>query len=178
MPDVAGSRSRVRQRRAREAALAVAPDLGVDARHATILEDWNNTIIRLAPAQIVAKVGTSHFRDARLESLERELAVAKHLAARNAPVVRPTEDVPAGPHRRHGLALTLWQYVVPVPGATVTPARRRRRSRSCTRPSPTSTERSPASPKSSKTLKAYSGHIARPPWRPPIAGSYSASCAN
>jgi hypothetical protein len=102
--------------------LAVAGDLGVDARHATILEDWNNTIIRLAPAQIVAKVGTSHFRDARLESLERELAVAKHLASRNAPVVRPAEDVPAGPHQRHGLTLTLWQYVVPVPGATVTPA--------------------------------------------------------
>jgi hypothetical protein len=94
MPDVAGSRSGVRRRRAREAVLAVAADLGVDARHATILEDWNNTIIRLAPAQIVAKVGTSHFRDARLESLERELAVAKHLASRNAPVVRPTEDVP------------------------------------------------------------------------------------
>ena len=58
-----------RRQRACAAALAVAADLGVDAQTATILQDWNNTIIRLEPPPIVAKVGTSHFRDARLESL-------------------------------------------------------------------------------------------------------------
>ena len=45
-----------------------------------ILKDSNNTIVHLQPAPIVAKVGTSHFRDAGLESLERELTVARHLA--------------------------------------------------------------------------------------------------
>lgn len=81
-----------------------------------ILADWNNTIVRLAPAPIVAKVGTSHFREARLESLKRELAVSTHLAARGAPVIRPSWLVPPGPHHWHGLTLTLWDYVEPVRG--------------------------------------------------------------
>jgi Phosphotransferase enzyme family len=111
MSGVAESRSENRRRRAREAALAVAAELRLDVETARILQDWNNTIIRLDPAPIVAKVGTSHFRDAQLESLEGELAVATHLATHNAPVVRPTRDPPAGPHRSQGLTLTLWRYV-------------------------------------------------------------------
>lgn len=110
-----------RSRRACEAALAVTADLGLASQTATILQDWNNTVIRLDPATIVAKVGTSHFCDARLESLERELAVATHLATSNAPIVRPTEDVPAGPHRWQDLTLTLWDHVEAVPGGTPTP---------------------------------------------------------
>jgi hypothetical protein len=99
-----------------EAALRVAAGLGVHVRQAVILEDWNNTIIRLVPTPIVAKVGTSHFRDAQLESLERELAVATHLADRGAPVIRPTSEIPPGPHRWRHLRLTLWQHVEPVAG--------------------------------------------------------------
>jgi phosphotransferase family enzyme len=121
MSDVAESRSERRRQRAREAALAVAAELQIDGQTARILLDWNNTIIRLDPAPIVAKVGTSHFRDARLESLEREPTVATHRATRNAPVVRPTEDVPAGPHRWQELTLTLWQYVEAVPGRAPNP---------------------------------------------------------
>ena len=81
------------------------------------MQDWNNTIVRLGETAIVAKVGTSHFRDAGLESLERELAVSAHLAACAAPVVRPAEEVPAGPYESRGLTVTLWQYVEPVRGA-------------------------------------------------------------
>ena len=87
-----------------------------------ILRDWNNTIVRLGDTAIVAKVGTSHFRDAGLESLERELAVSAYLAACAAPVVRPTEEVPAGPYESSGLTVTLWQYVEPVRGAELEPA--------------------------------------------------------
>jgi hypothetical protein len=121
VPDVADTTSAQRRQRACEAALGVAADLGIDARRARLLQDWNNTIIRLEPAAIVAKVGTSHFRDARLESLQRELAVATHLATRNVPIVRPTEEVPAGPHRWQELTLTLWQHVQAVPGAAPAP---------------------------------------------------------
>ena len=95
--------------------MGVAAALGVHVEQAVVLEDWNNTIVRLDPASIVAKVGTSHFRDARLESLERELAVVEHLAARGAPVVPPARQVPPGPHRRDGFTVTLWQYVEPIP---------------------------------------------------------------
>jgi len=102
--------------------MAVASGLGVHVEHAVVLEDWNNTIIRLDPASVVAKVGTSHFRDARLESLERELAVAEHLAARGAPVVPPAREVPPGPHRRDGFTVTLWQYVEPIAGGELAAA--------------------------------------------------------
>ena len=103
-----------RRRFAVEAALDVVGKLGVPADGPVVLSDANNTIVRLAPAPIVAKVGTSHFRDARLESLERELAVAAYLAGRGAPIVRPTEDVPPGPHCWRDLTVTLWQYAEPV----------------------------------------------------------------
>ena len=100
----------------------VAARLGVPAQRAVILEDWNNTIVRLAPAPIVAMVGTSDFRDAHLESLERELVVAAYLEGRGAPVIRPTREVLPGPHHWHGLTLTLWEHVEPIPGAEPVPA--------------------------------------------------------
>jgi len=100
-----------RRQLACEAALSVAAELGVEVREPVVLADRNNTIVRLAPAPIVAKVGTSHFRDARLESLERDLAVSLHLTARGAPVIPPASEVP---HRARGLTVTLWEYVEPV----------------------------------------------------------------
>ncbi len=75
-----------------------------------ILKDSNNTIVNLAPLPLVAKVGTSHFRDASLEALDRELDVARHLASKGAPIVFPSADVPPGPHRCADLIVTLWQH--------------------------------------------------------------------
>jgi Phosphotransferase enzyme family len=103
-----------------EAALDVAAGLGLRAEHPVVLADRNNTIIRLG--SIVAKVGTSHFRDARLESLQRELAVSAHLAARGAPVIPPARDLPPGPHQSRGMTVTLWEYVEPVPDAAPAPS--------------------------------------------------------
>src|SRR5438093_10847887 len=103
-----------RRRLATEAALGVAQELGIDARQPRILKDSNNTIVHLAPAPVVAKVGTSHFRDAKLESLERELAVATHLAECGSSIVGPAPDVHPGPHVRQDMTLTLWRYVEPL----------------------------------------------------------------
>jgi hypothetical protein len=103
-----------RRRLAIEAAVDVAEEFGLGVERPRVLKDSNNTIVHLAPAAVVAKVGTSHFRDARLESLERELAVAAHLVEREAPVIAPSRDVAPGPHRRRSLTLTLWQYAQPV----------------------------------------------------------------
>lgn len=80
-----------------------------------VLKDSNNTIVHLAPAPLVAKVGTSHFRDAELEALDRELAVALHLAAKEAPIVQPSSEVPSGPHRVEDLTITLWQFYEAIP---------------------------------------------------------------
>jgi hypothetical protein len=94
----------------------------VRAERAVVLTDWNNTIVRLLPSAIVAKVGTGHFGDSALECLERELEVASHLAGRAAPVISPTRDVAAGPHHLRGLTVTLWQYERPVAGAPLVPS--------------------------------------------------------
>jgi hypothetical protein len=105
-----------------EAAVSVAEALGVVAESPAILADSNNTIVWLAPAPIVAKVGTSHFRDAQLESLTRELAVASHLSRLGAPVVAPARELAAVPHRWRDLTLTLWQYAEPIGDLVLEPA--------------------------------------------------------
>lgn len=101
----------LRRRLAVDAASEVARRFGIPSDSPTILRDSNNTIVHLLPSGVVAKVGTSHFRDTKLESLEREVAVVKYLAERGAPVVPPLRDVPPGPHRWRGVTLTLWPYV-------------------------------------------------------------------
>lgn len=113
---------RERRQRACGAALTIASRLGVRAQRAVVLTDWNNTIIRLLPSAIVAKVGTSHFGDSELESLERELQIASHLAGRAAPVISSTRHVAAGPHHVRGLTMTLWQYERPIAGAPLVPS--------------------------------------------------------
>ena len=105
-----------------EAAVSIAEALGVVVESPAILADSNNTIVRLAPAPIVAKVGTSHFRDAELESLTRELAVASHLSRLGAPVVAPARELAAVPHRWRHLTVTLWQYAEPIGDLVLEPA--------------------------------------------------------
>ena len=94
-----------RRGRALEAAVSVVESLGVVVERPVILADSNNTIVWLAPAPIVAKVGTSHFRDAELESLTRELAVAAHLSRHGAPIVAPAAGLSPGPHRWNNLTI-------------------------------------------------------------------------
>lgn len=98
-----------RQRRVMQAVHELAANLKLEVAP-RIQKDSNNTIVHLAPFPLVAKVGTSHFRDASLEALDRELEVARHLASKHAPVILPSHDVPAGPHRAAGLIVTLWQF--------------------------------------------------------------------
>jgi hypothetical protein len=98
-----------------DAARSLAESLGIRVAEPRVLKDSNNTVIHLAPVPVVAKVGTSHFRDAELEALERELAVALHLAAKEAPIVRPSSEIPPGPHRIGGLTVTLWHFYEEVP---------------------------------------------------------------
>ena len=111
-----------RRQRAVDAALGVGRAGGLAADRARVLSDANNTVVHLAPAGVVAKVGTSAFRGVQLESLERELAVAAFLAARDAPVIAPAADVAPGPHRSGELTVTLWQCAEPVPSEPLGPA--------------------------------------------------------
>lgn len=100
-----GDHASDRQRRAIEAASDVARKLGIACSRPTILKDSNNTIVHLAPAPIIAKVGTTTIRQqTAAELLERELSIGLHLAVHNAPIAPPTSSVPQGPHR-HGAAV-------------------------------------------------------------------------
>ncbi len=101
--------SEERRRHVMEAVLELASrlDLEVSPR---ILKDSNNTIVHLSPLPLVAKLGTSHFRDASIEALDRELDVARHLASKDAPIVCPSAETTAGPHRIADLIVTLWQF--------------------------------------------------------------------
>ena len=57
MSDLVGAGASERRQRACDAALGVAAGLGIRAVEGVVLADWNNTIVWLAPAPIVAKVG-------------------------------------------------------------------------------------------------------------------------
>jgi aminoglycoside phosphotransferase (APT) family kinase protein len=109
-----------RRERALRSAAAVAQAYGLDASRAHIIQDWNDTIVHLAPSPLVARVATSSIRSEFSEKVEqtfsREIAVVRHAAARGAPVVPPSEDPPAGPHRFEGNVLTLWRLVETLPG--------------------------------------------------------------
>ncbi|MDP8976035.1 MAG: aminoglycoside phosphotransferase family protein [Actinomycetota bacterium] len=91
--------------RAVEAAIGIASLFSVEVRDPVILADSNNVVVWLAPSPVVAKVGTGHHR-----SLSLELAVARHLVQRCAPVVAPASELPQRVHQVEGFEVTFWEY--------------------------------------------------------------------
>jgi len=98
-----------RRARAVGAASAVARAHGLDPADPVVLQDWNNTVVHLQPLALVARVSTSPLAPLA-RALEREVAVASHLAARSAPVIPPSDLLPPGPHEHAGLLLTFWEF--------------------------------------------------------------------
>jgi predicted trehalose synthase len=96
--------------RAIEAATRLVRCLGIDRVDPTILHASQHISIRLFPLDIVARVARVDQAGAT-KRLNRELAVMQHLVEKSAPVVGPTNQLPAGPHFHEGFALTLWQFV-------------------------------------------------------------------
>lgn len=95
---------------AERAATAIATRYDLAPEHPRVLHHSNNVVLHLAPAPIVAKVGTSIRRPGAHASLTRELEVGRFLAARHAPIVRPASGLPAGPHCARGATVTFWDY--------------------------------------------------------------------
>jgi hypothetical protein len=96
--------------RALAAVAEVAAARGLPTDHLTVLSARGNLVVHLAPAPVVARVATLTAGTRRDPAawLAREVAVARHAAARGGPVVAPAPD--PGPHCAHGLALSLWEY--------------------------------------------------------------------
>lgn len=98
-----------------ESELAAATDtavrLGLGTVTPEVLHFGNHTTARLAPWPIVARIASGTSFDFDDDSLAREVAIAAHLGARDAPAVRPATEVPPGPHFDADCAVTLWQLV-------------------------------------------------------------------
>jgi hypothetical protein len=90
----------------------VAPKLLHHSQHISVL--WPSV-------EIVARIVVCT-EERAAERLSRELAVARHLTAKRAPVVPPSAILPAGPHFRGKFGLTLWQFVAHAPADGDNPA--------------------------------------------------------
>jgi hypothetical protein len=94
------------------AACEVAADLGLSFDRAIVLQHRSNAIIHLFPTAVVAKVGTIPQTVRQGDRwFVHEMAVARHLAAADAPIIPPSPDLDPGLHRHLGLALGFWQFV-------------------------------------------------------------------
>src|SRR4051794_20797660 len=99
------------------AALAVAEELGVRVGAPVVLHDGSNLLVHLSPAPVVARVpAVTGIVRPGAGWLQREVAVAGHLARCGAPVVAPAAEVDPGPHEHDGLPVTLWELAEEVPG--------------------------------------------------------------
>ncbi len=112
----------------REAAVAaatgLAADLGLRGVEARVLADSANVLVHLHPEPLVARVATmtAALRPGVRRWLAADIELARFLAGRGLPVVRPSTDPPAGPHDVGGITVALWRYVEHDPSALVAPA--------------------------------------------------------
>lgn len=93
---------------------ALAAEQGLPAGPLEVLSDQANLLVALPAAGLVARVATTVATVRPVGGFAnqlREVTVARHLAAAGLPVVPPAPGALAGPHRRDGLSLSLWQQV-------------------------------------------------------------------
>ncbi|WP_224089050.1 phosphotransferase [Nostoc sp. MS1] len=94
------------------AACVVARQQNLKFDETVILQDRGNLVIHLRPAPVVARIatttGTVRFGNTWFAN---ELTVASFLAQAGAPIVRPSNLIPPGPHQHGGLVLSFWEFV-------------------------------------------------------------------
>lgn len=100
------------ERRALNAARAVATAHGVACEAATIVRSGSNVLVHLLPAPVVARVmtGTVVLHDDPRRWLEREVSVLEFLAPSGL-AVAPSPLVAPGPHRHDGLWMTFAEWI-------------------------------------------------------------------
>jgi Phosphotransferase enzyme family len=96
-----------------ENAVALGKSLGLTIDAPVILKDASNVVVHLAPAPVVARVATSTAlaRSDVSQWLGREIAVARFLLEKGAPVVEPSTEIDPGPHVYEGYTISFWKYV-------------------------------------------------------------------
>src|SRR5271166_5576022 len=96
------------------AALAAARDLGLRCdSEPDLLADGANVLAHLKPAPVVARIATTTalVRKPAARWLQRDLNMARFLAAQGCPVVPLSAELPPGPHLHDGFAISFWQFV-------------------------------------------------------------------
>lgn len=107
----------------REAVRAVASRCGLPPARPRLLRAGSNTLLRLEPLPVVARVATvtALVRPGVAAWLARDIALARHVHDAGVPVALPCAGDLAGPHHQDGFDLSLWQYVEHRPDAPVDP---------------------------------------------------------
>ena len=95
---------------AMKAASEVAGLIGAGQVEPVLLRNSEHISVLWQPLETVARIVVCAENDATAR-LARELAVARHLSERRAPIVPPSGRFPAGPHFQGKFGLTLWQFV-------------------------------------------------------------------
>lgn len=102
--------------RAVATATRLAERHGVRVTEPAVLAERYAVRVHLRPAPLVARVSTftALLRHPVNAWLRRELDVTRFLHGRGAPVVPPSDLLPAGPHLEDGFAISFWSFVAPV----------------------------------------------------------------
>jgi len=93
-----------------EAAVAVARAHGLRCDDPVVLREAWHVLVHLRPSPVVARV-TSGRPGSNDDDVVRELGVARHAAAKGAPVVQPSDLVDPGPHEHGGHTMVFWRFV-------------------------------------------------------------------
>ena len=96
-----------------EAASEVARSVGVKQLEQVLLHHSQHITVLWPSVDTVARIVVS--TDDAAERLSRELAVARYLTEKGAPVGPPSAIIPAGPYFRDKFGMTLWQFVPHTP---------------------------------------------------------------
>jgi phosphotransferase family enzyme len=92
------------------AAVEVAEAHAVRCERPIVLNQAWHVLVHLWPAPVVARV-TSGAPGVNPDDVAEELRVARHAARSGAPVVRPSDLLPPGPHRHGGHTIVFWRYL-------------------------------------------------------------------
>ncbi|WP_044561602.1 aminoglycoside phosphotransferase family protein [Azospirillum sp. B4] len=90
---------------------SLADTLGLGAVAPALLKAAHHTSLLLHPLPMVARVQSVEPVAQALVTAERELAISRHLTARDMPVVPPLKAAVAGPHVIDGCVISLWPFI-------------------------------------------------------------------
>jgi hypothetical protein len=97
--------------RAIAVAVALAREHGLDPERPVVISNRQVVLVHLAPTPVLARVGVEDVFGPRLEWQRGAVSFVRYLADAGAPVVPPSDLVPAGPFEVEGMVVSFWTFV-------------------------------------------------------------------